>query len=278
MDRRAFAMGIVAVALLVAGTAAAAGPTAPVVQGWTGVVSANGTLRYVTLPAGRETAVEAVRTKDGRVERWASLGGRWGVPLVAGDGSTGGLTPSGRTLVLASAVPASVSGRTSFAVMDTAIFEPMRITLRGDWGFDAISPDAETLYLIQHTSTADVAHYRVRAYDLLGLRLLPGAIVDRREPNEAMTGYAITRATSADGRWAYTLYTRTHDVPFIHALDTERRRAFCIDLPLKVSRARLANARLALSDDDRRLTLRAPTGRRLAVVDTHTLRVERTGT
>jgi len=34
---------------------------------------------------------------------------------------------------------------------------------------------------------------------------VPGAIVDRREPDERMAGYPITRATTADGVWAYTL-------------------------------------------------------------------------
>jgi hypothetical protein len=39
----------------------------------------------------------------------------------------------------------------------------------------------------------------------------------------------MTRATSADGRWAYTLYGGG-DEDFVHALDLGRGRAFCIDL------------------------------------------------
>jgi hypothetical protein len=36
---------------------------------------------------------------------------------------------------------------------------------------------------------------------------------------------------SPDGRWAYTLYTRAgKEPPFIHALDTRRGTAVCIDL------------------------------------------------
>jgi hypothetical protein len=47
-----------------------------------------------------------------------------------------------------------------------------------------------------------------------------------------MAGFPQTRATSPDGRWAYTLYEpaeRDHP-PFIHALDTKRGTAVCIDL------------------------------------------------
>ncbi len=45
-----------------------------------------------------------------------------------------------------------------------------------------------------------------------------------------MQGLPMTRATSADGRLAYTLYSA--EEPFIHALDTVRgSAAVCIDLP-----------------------------------------------
>jgi len=70
----------------------------------------------------------------------------------------------------------------------------------------ALSPDGATLYLIQYTSRRDPTRYEVRAYDLPRDRLRPGAIVDPREPDERMRGFPITRSTSRDGRWAYTLY------------------------------------------------------------------------
>ena len=44
-----------------------------------------------------------------------------------------------------------------------------------------------------------------------------------------MNGLPMNRATSAGGRWEYTLYDAPEH-PFIHALDTEGRKAFCIDL------------------------------------------------
>ena len=60
-----------------------------------------------------------------------------------------------------------------------------------------------------------------------------------------MRGEPGTRATSADGRWAYTLYARQKHAPFVHALDTARRQAYCIDLPLDVGRAEQMTLRLA---------------------------------
>ena len=60
-----------------------------------------------------------------------------------------------------------------------------------------------------------------------------------------MAGFPQTRATSPDGRWAYTLYEpaeRDHPA-FIHALDTKRGTAVCIDLdPLADQRGRGGSA------------------------------------
>ncbi len=45
-----------------------------------------------------------------------------------------------------------------------------------------------------------------------------------------MTGLPMRRVGTPTG-WAYTLYSRQGKRPFVHALDTVRRRAFCVDLP-----------------------------------------------
>jgi hypothetical protein len=46
-----------------------------------------------------------------------------------------------------------------------------------------------------------------------------------------MRGLPVARASSPDGRWAYTLYDESGgEYPFIHALDTETATARCIDL------------------------------------------------
>jgi hypothetical protein len=72
----------------------------------------------------------------------------------------------------------------------------------------------------------------VRVFDWDRLKLLPGTIVDPREPDEKMNGQPVTRAATPEG-WAYTLYQRSGKPPFVHALDTASRRAFCVDLPWK---------------------------------------------
>ena len=89
-----------------------------------------------------------------------------------------------------------------------------------------------------------------------------------------MGGQPATRATSSEGRWEYTLYARSAGVPFIHALDTTRMLAYCIDLPLTLGPTAQMELRLELGDDGRSLTVRR--GREsLATVDTQSFAVRR---
>src|SRR5262249_19252302 len=130
-----------------------------------------------------------------------------------------------------------------------------RIVLHGWFTVDAISPTGHWLYLI-HYPSSDIAKYEVRAYDLVQHRLLAAPIVDPHDRGEAMTGFAVTRATSRDGRWDYTLYIRPGDVPFIHALDTVALRAVCIDLP-SVKQDDIGNATLHLGPGGSVLSIEA---------------------
>jgi hypothetical protein len=57
-------------------------------------------------------------------------------------------------------------------------------------------------------------------------------VVDPDEPDEAMKGIPVTRIADAEGRWAYTLYDNGRH-SFVHALDTSRRTAVCIDLDVR---------------------------------------------
>jgi hypothetical protein len=69
-------------------------------------------------------------------------------------------------------------------------------------GVDALSPSGSLLYLLQYRGSpwAINASYAVRAYNLDTHRLYPGAIVDRREPDEKMTGQPVTRIDQKPGR------------------------------------------------------------------------------
>ena len=255
----------------IAGAAADGGPGPGISIAGSGVTGPGGQLRYVTLPTATATVLEAIRTRDGAVLRWATIPGTFGIPLVAFDGSGGGLSRDLKTLVLASppGPPGLAMGPgTRFAVVDTRTLKTRAVVdLPGGYSYDALSPDASTLYLIQYTSARNVNRYRVRAYDVVARRLLAGAIVDRREPGP-MTGSPMTRATSLDGRWAYTLYSRPSGRPFVHALDTVGRRAVCIDLPWRDRKNAIWGVRLTLSDG--RLVLSRRGVGTLALVDLRT--------
>jgi hypothetical protein len=200
--------------------------------------------RYVALsPRTRHplTVVERIDTRDSTIDRWWHLRGTWYLPAVAYDGSTGEI-PDGK-LVLSTLAQRYPPKRTGFAILDTRFFlrHPRtgqaprhaitRFSLRGGWGFDAISPDASTIYLIHNFFDRQRrGRYEVRALDAASGRLRPGAIVDPEEPDERMQGSPVSRVATPDGRWAYTLYTGSEET-FVHALDTVSGRAVCVDLP-----------------------------------------------
>ncbi len=148
------------------------------------------------------------------------------------------------------------------------------VTLKGDFSFDAISPDGRLLYLVQYLSPRDPTRYLVRLYDLRAGRLLPEPIIDPREVGDVMRGTPITRASSPDGRWAYTLYDGAGAHPFIHALDTTGRTARCIDLHGLMGFDGLFELRLDSSPDGGTLSVVHPRYERpFAIVDTTTWRV-----
>jgi hypothetical protein len=274
--KRLLAIATILTATWTASGAADGGGGSPGVDVGRGVVAHNGGMRYVTVPTGRTTLAEAVTVRGGRVVRWRSLRGFYGVPLVTYDGATGGLAHNGRRLVLAS-LPVGTPVLTRFVVLDPRTFKVRtRLVLRGNFAYDAISPGGSLMYLIQYLGppTASGQRYAVRALNLNTRRLYPGAIVDRREPDEKMTGIPLTRTESRDGKWAYTLYSRTSKSPFVHALDTSGRRAFCVDLPWRSSPRWVGSVRMRVSADGGRLVLF--TGRKTrAIVDTKTFEVSR---
>jgi hypothetical protein len=145
------------------------------------------------------------------------------------------------------------------------------LVLPGEFGFDTLSPDGSTMYVIQHRSRADLNAYVVRAYDLRQHHLLPGTIVAKGETG-SMRGYPVARATSRRGTWVYTLYNRPSGNPFIHALDTSERYAVCIDLTWRPGSSNIWLARLVLSAHGRQLVVRSG-GVAVSTVDTKTFSV-----
>ena len=262
------ALALAFAAAVTAGGAGANGsPYSPGLDyGWEGVRAPAGEVRYVTLGTPKSTIVAAITVRGGRVVRSRAVRGFFGVPLVAYDGTTAGLSGDGRTLVVASYGPLpGDAGTTRFLALRAKTLKPYRrIELRGSWSFDALSPDGSRLYLVQHITAGPNPKYRVRVYDLAGGRLLPNAVIDRLVSKAIMGGQPATRVTTSDGRWAYTLYARQKGKPFVHALDTARRKAFCIDLPLRLGEAEQMRLRMRLRHDDLAVRLGST---KLAVVD-----------
>jgi hypothetical protein len=253
--------------------------------------------RYVALaPRTRHpvTVVERIDLRDSTIDRWWYLRGSWYLPAVAYDGSAAGFADG--KLVL-STLPQGYRRhgyppkRTRFAILDTRLFlshphrgskapdhAVTRFGLRGGWGVDALPPDASTMYLIHNFfGRKRRGRYEVRALDLASGRLRPGAIVDPEEPDERMQGSPVSRVPSRDGRWAYTLYTGSEET-FVHALDTVRGRAVCVDLPQLEDLREPFQLRLRLSADGTEVlvhsrdTKDAPDGTLLAI-DTRTFQV-----
>jgi hypothetical protein len=247
---------------LVAGAAADKGGPSPGVQlAGRGIVSADTALRYATRRNAGETTVTAFDA-DGRSVRSGSLEGVFGIPFVAFDGSLGGLSYDGRRLVLAS--PGTVRGHSRFAVLSTEGLGLLRtVSLRGRWSFDALSPDGRKLYLVEHSK--DVT-YRVRAYDVGRGTLLREAVIDPRLGGRAMTGAPVTQAKGPGGVWVYTLYQKPHGLPFVHALDTVRGTALCVELPWRGNQSRLFDVRMGVRGG--RLVLRDVHGTQHATIDT----------
>jgi hypothetical protein len=265
-------MRLVALVLALQGAVASSAladglPVVGFVSSAQGVRALDGTRRYVTQPRTRETIVRAISASGVTLER-AVLQGRFDVPVVAFDGSAGGLSANGRTLVLIRPRVAFPQRSTELAILAAPMLRPRRYErLRGDFSFDAVSPNGEWVYLIQYTSRVDPTRYRVRALSTRSGKLLARDIVDPHDRGDAMRGSPITRVSSLDGRWAYTLYDG-NGRPFVHALDTAGLRARCIDVAALPANSDWWGARLRLAGQRLMVVL---AGRTFSEIDTRSL-------
>jgi hypothetical protein len=201
------------------------------------------------------------------------------IPAVAADGSPSGLSADQRTLVLIRPRTRLGQKRTRLLLLDPERRFALKrqIILRGDFSFDAISPDGSKLYVIQYNALTrqnfDPTDYSVRVVDAATGKLDGGPIVDPREPGEKMGGLPVTRTMSRDNRWAYTLYSGAEH-PFVHALDTVGRTARCVDLDALSGRQDLFELRFRLGHGGRDLQI-VKNGKAELVVDTRSFVVSR---
>ncbi|HEY8989138.1 MAG TPA: hypothetical protein VIM39_08940 [Candidatus Limnocylindrales bacterium] len=170
--------------------------------------------------------------------------GRWRLPTIGTDRVPAGVSSDGSTIALVSADDAA-AGATSDATSRFVIVRhfdgnrPTRardaelrlatvIELRGHFEFDALSPDGNILYVVEHLD-GQTGSYQVRAVDVATGKLRDGAIADKRNIGEAMAGWPVGQVRRTDGV-VLTVY-RGPEHPFIHALNTIDAWAVCIDLP-----------------------------------------------
>lgn len=275
------------------------------VRAGTGVTMPGSAYRYLAISPNstpRVTLVERIDKRDGHVDRWWQLRGEYNIPAVAYDGSASGLSGDGGTLVLSRSSLTQgyppKSTRLAILDIDRHLHHPnggprhafTYVDLPGDFSVDAISPDGATAYLIHHFRglagrATYLSRYEVRALDLESGRLRLEPIVDPREADERMEGLPITRTTSPDGRWAYTLYDgNLYDndgkAPFLHALDTVAGEAVCVDLPQLANLPRHLYYLLQLrrSGGDLEIWRRRPSPQRarmLLSIDTRSFAVQR---
>jgi hypothetical protein len=88
-----------------------------------------------------------IATDGGKVVRSRLLHGDFTVPAVAYDRSAGGLSADGNSLVPITPRQGFSRAKTTFKLLDAMLLRPKAtLTLRGDFSFDALSPDARWLY------------------------------------------------------------------------------------------------------------------------------------
>lgn len=238
-----------------------------------GVEATGSPHRYYALDprmAGAPTVIQRIDGRRGRIDRWWYLPGDYFVPAVAYDGSGGGLSADGSTLVLGRLKHEYPARETRFAVLDTEMrlrhpYRPRRerserairrIDLPGAFSFHAISPDGSIAYLTEFVAPKkSIAEFEVRALDLETGELRSEPLPETGRRPRWMKGLPITRADSRDGRWAYTLYDGYGGVPFLLALDTVAGETFWIDLPQLKERHELYLIELDLIDGGRYLVL-----------------------
>jgi hypothetical protein len=247
-----------ALLVLVAGVAAAAGPS----PGTADALTVGGT-RYAAAASGGSTSLSVPGHS-------VKLAGAWGFPMVTFTGQVEGVSHDRRTLVLERPLgqEGQIASPSRFALLDARTLRLRKIvSVPGRFSYDALSPDGARLYLIEHVTVLGTLRYRVRLYDIRSGRLARRAIADERSHWTTMEGAPVARATSDDGGWVYTLYGGVA-TPFVHALNARAGSAVCIDLPAGIS---VDSAVLRLRGS--RLIVQGRAGDQRAAVDRRTLRV-----
>jgi len=140
----------------------------------------------------------------------------------------------------------------------------------GTYELESFSSNGRRLFLVHWHRTGS---YDLQQYDRVTRRLSPTRL---DEPDEKMTGQAVTAVETRDGAWLLTLYVKPDGATFVHALDLRTGIAHCIDLPLRGDLNSIYATALALSPDEQRLYLASPLVGSVTTVDLNRLEVRST--
>lgn len=181
-----------------------------------GLLSADGR-RFLSARTGPvDTTLQRYDARTGRLAAVWSIHGRWWPTGLSADGHWLALklTQKGRVKT------------TTLGIVDTLRGDLRRtITLRGNLQAEAVSRDAQRLFLVHYLRRG----YRVESLDVATRRL---AVLRAKTDPAIMGGIAWSAVPSVDGRWLLTLYLDpTAEGAAIHTLDLVRNRAICVDLP-----------------------------------------------
>ncbi|MBO0793544.1 MAG: hypothetical protein J2P36_21700, partial [Ktedonobacteraceae bacterium] len=227
------------------------GDSAPVMTFTSGLFSLDHQRLYVATPRTEDTSIKVQDTRTGSIIRQFTISGAYSTNDQAYTKAV--LSGDGQWLVMRAT--GQVSQQTSIVVVDTLAGKVSRsIRLKGNFDVDAISPDGSYLYLLERFNPAN-GDYHVRLYSILENKLVDGTIADKTEPDENMTGTALTRQMPVNGQIAFTLYTnKESNKAFVHILPLNGDPfARCIDLPVGPTTNLLRYYTIVLSPDERTL-------------------------
>jgi hypothetical protein len=142
-----------------------------------------------------------------------------------------GPSSDGTALALVAASNGAAT-ETRFAVVTKS--KTANVVLRGEWTFDAISPNGRTLYLAESVG-GDA--YVIRPADVItgraGVALSVKSIAINNvsgDDGPTMQGLPMDRVAASSDGFILTLYDGP-GFPFVHALQTRDSFALCYDLP-----------------------------------------------
>jgi hypothetical protein len=197
-----------------------------------GLLAADGSRYYSSSSTGDETSIDVYDPRIPSSIESFILDGAWELRGVSATGKWLALRRIPTDAELAG-WKAGEPWQTEIAVMDATTSRIAHVLrLDGNFDVDAVSAGGNSLFLVQHQPAIDTEHYLIRLYDLASNTLQEGALRDKTNTDEVMTGYAWEGVGSADGQWLLTLYLNTkRDNAFVHSLDLVNQYPVCITLP-----------------------------------------------